>query len=434
MTTFTFLAHTAAFSSIAGWSLTLDKNSCCFRKTSTYILTYTWETVLTLGVLALGRKLIIWYLLEDPEHDHLVEEWAELVQEGENDMFSLVMSFLISDVLLFAVTGKQILNASGHESLDSLHGHSSFDVKGAYGLSAVFFLSAFLFGSVMAYFTKEITGHHELQDRIDDLKEEEAWLRAEQRKLDQVKNATKKGAQYCALGFMKALRYFVRKRVSVCIQNTLIMTSVWLFIDATQWAVGRTKVAGKDLTMQNRTALNLMVLCVAAFFATAFIVLVTWANYSVLDKCAHRWAIAATKSLKQLMLGMGFLVGFTLEHSFNTAIGAVASLSPIFDEKTTTVILFTISFAIIYPAWAWYIIPQHTEKGYLFGFLPSTAAKFIKRVLMTEDLDLSNKEKVDYLEHAIVEISKSMTKEQLDHLRGNLKPYEPPQHGASAAF
>ncbi|CAE7273216.1 unnamed protein product [Symbiodinium microadriaticum] len=240
--------------------------------------------------------------MDDDKKDWYEEKWDEETEEAENDVAGLSLSFLTVQALRYAISGI-LPNQEGIESWSDAISHSSRQCHLLMGCGLVFFLLSL----AVLNFSERLL--------------EEQSKRME-RAIEILNN-------YFTFGLSWSLFYGVRWQLSALRftdENALLMVSIALFLSV-------------------------------ASFLMIF----------VLDKVEDNHLFGqdsevAEGATEKMISGLGILIGFSWEQSFDTAVDVVAEglredCPPLISKMIMSVILVL----IVFPAWRIYILPMEME-------------------------------------------------------------------------
>eukprot|EP00927_Polykrikos_kofoidii_P010392 TRINITY_DN14392_c0_g1_i1.p1 TRINITY_DN14392_c0_g1~~TRINITY_DN14392_c0_g1_i1.p1 ORF type:complete len:667 (+),score=84.34 TRINITY_DN14392_c0_g1_i1:145-2145(+) len=257
------------------------------------------------------------------KHDELIDIFNEKLDDGENDMYSLMVSFLFVQSLRYLIGGT-LPNHKGEEEGRSFFEHDARQVTLLYLCTLLLVLGC--------YFTSpnECTGSCKIVTQ-------RFWGHFESHRLGRM----------FAIG-AKALI----DRLGVILFSIQAMSFSWCFMYATQWWI-----AGIFRKSEDRAAVQVVLAIVVTILC--FIAI------PILDKFADD----GNASIRKIIPSLGFLIGFTWESCFDTAIeGAIEGLPEGFWRIACKSFLGLGTTAIILPAWILYIVPMNEESGFRMGF------------------------------------------------------------------
>jgi len=250
---------------------------------------------------------------DDGEEDEFEEAWDEETEEAENDVVGLTLSFLMTQTLRFGIGGI-LPNEEGEEEVSTKHNHTTDQCLLLFGMAIVFI--AVLVGMIMKKGSTELEGSAERN-----------------------------------FGMTTAV---------------VSMSMAWCVFFSVRWYLNTYIVFMSDPMLLNIClALLLSLSCFSVIF--------------VLDKIADaEWTgDAADDAIRQIIGGIGILVGFAWEQCFDVAVASMASVSP--DPHLAKAVLAVFCVGIIVPAWRWYLLPMVVQGGWKCGFVPK--AKVVQEAL-----------------------------------------------------
>mmetsp|Transcript_84463 Transcript_84463/g.243834 ORF Transcript_84463/g.243834 Transcript_84463/m.243834 type:complete len:802 (+) Transcript_84463:95-2500(+) len=269
----------------------------------------------------------------DGVQDDRDEMYLEEVQESENDIYGLSMSFLFVQVVRFWLTG----------SLPTSEGH---DVATHLG------------------------GHHTPQHPFL----RETWHRVHHGRLlssEEVMHPTIQIIALYAVGIVCAVlvaaalpiyegklftkHEFLRRPLAI-FQIQVGMVSAWCILWASHWTAG--SMSFFDLIGGLHSMAGKVVLAVAL---SALSVLCIGCLDKVQDSLAKTsdhsiGEVATSKFITSAITSLGILVGFSWEHCFDGGVSAIASLTPA--PHLTKLLLAVVVVLVITPAWRMYILTK----------------------------------------------------------------------------
>mmetsp|Transcript_75056 Transcript_75056/g.172036 ORF Transcript_75056/g.172036 Transcript_75056/m.172036 type:complete len:585 (-) Transcript_75056:54-1808(-) len=295
----------------------------------------------------------------DKDMDEFEEMWDEAVQESENDVFSLCVSFLCVQSLRFAVSGT-LPNDEGDEAVATLFHHSWYEP-----------VLLILFGSAGSLvLTMYFLGLRSVKKN----EKPKGLARRVTMSVDGVLTRLKK-ASTMEVASVPLIEW---ERVSELFCTTISHASAWAILFGAKWAI-----AGL-LTVEDETILNLLCAFVLSGFCCAFIWVLDNIQDSVraeareardgdnAEQSKERVEITS-EIIRHLVDQVGIIIGFGWERCFDGAVVAVASPTP--NPLVTKFILAVLCAVVVLPAWRLYLVPMVVLQGWRFGFLPHHVVK-----------------------------------------------------------
>ncbi|CAE7211445.1 unnamed protein product [Symbiodinium natans] len=239
--------------------------------------------------------------MDDDVKDEFEEKWDEETEEAENDVAGLSLSFLTVQALRFAISGL-LPNQEGNESSSDAFSHSSRQCHILMGCGVGFFVLS-----------------------ISVVNLERLWEEPSKR----------------------------MERVIEILNNYFTFGLSWCFFYGVRWGMSAARFTDENALLMVSIALFLSVVS----FLTIFI----------LDKVEDNHLFGedseiAEGATEKMISGLGILIGFSWEQSFDTAVDVVAEglkheCPPLISKMVMSVILVL----IVFPAWRIYILPMERE-------------------------------------------------------------------------
>lgn len=292
-------SHVAGFATINAWGSLQQK---FFNSSPLHVL-----LVVPMGSVGL---LLIYHIfdvireriahMDDGEKDAYEEKWDEETEEAENDVAGLSMSFLTVQALRYAISGI-LPNQEGLEPWGAAISHTPHQCHLLMGCGFIFFLL-----SMAVLNSERIVETPERLERVIEILN-----------------------NYLTFGLSWCLFYGVRWRISATHfthENALLMVAIALFLSA-----------------------------------------VSFLFIFVLDKVEDNHlfgedAEIAEGATEKIITGLGILVGFSWEQSFDTAVDVVAEgLRHLAPPTFSKMVMSTCLVIIVFPAWRFYILPTERE-------------------------------------------------------------------------
>eukprot|EP00928_Gymnodinium_smaydae_P041462 TRINITY_DN28059_c0_g1_i1.p1 TRINITY_DN28059_c0_g1~~TRINITY_DN28059_c0_g1_i1.p1 ORF type:complete len:576 (-),score=101.07 TRINITY_DN28059_c0_g1_i1:156-1793(-) len=342
-------AHVVAFAGIAGWGMVQTSHFRHYRDSPMNAALLIPEAFLKwfiiLWVLSVLRRIFLEKFVDaelkadgTKKWDKSVKLFLEKLEDGEHDIYGLFVSFLIVQSLRFAISGV-LPNAKGAEEGPVAWSHSVGEIVALY-LAAVGIL---LFVCCMPFVLKFIPNPtFQLNHTTDNMLLNVVVLELKR----------------------------VYSRLQDIVMNISAMSFAWCFMYATQWAI-----ASSGLAMRDESALKILLAATVTVFCFFLIFLLDSVadrleSFVSDDEHVTMAATTASNFAREMMRSVGFLVGFSWEAAFDTAIeGITEEVPPQFRTLATSVIGIGCVAAIL-PAWWYYIVPMVEEGGYHLGFIP----------------------------------------------------------------
>lgn len=412
MQTCLFLSHCAAFTGIEATcriinTATWENGDATLNDVRGVVLYSILRYAFFLVILSLSRKAILHRIIPDHHADELVEEWDEMVEEGEHDLFALMASFFIALYLIFGLEGTQIINCEGHESHKSkVYEHSYKEIGWLYFYAILFLLASYAWG-IFSKTTLGLqsqnhhghhhghlpTGHHPNGVCVHSCRSSLHWV--------------------CS-----RVTSNVKKRVGPFLMALILMVFSWCYIFATRWLLAKLM---HKYDMFDELEVSPMMLSVWSVYVSGILIIVVVYAVTAVSRRLDRQRVMMREVLDEMMLGMGFLIGFSWEQCFHQAIDITTGILHEKDipVEISTLVIGIIFFALIYPLWRDFIIPMQTENGYRLGYIPRWVRNRIKFV--------PEATQIEWLETNILGITADLTMEQRWRLAQKLQEYQPPQ-------
>ncbi|CAE7602075.1 unnamed protein product [Symbiodinium pilosum] len=276
--------------------------------------------------------------MDDGEKDEYEMKWDEETEEAENDVAGLSLSFLTVQALRYGISGI-LPNQEGIESWSDAISHSSRQCHILMGCGVVFFMLSL-----------SVVNAERLL--------EETSQRME--------------------------------RVIEILNNYFTFGLSWCLFYGVRWGISATQFTDENALLMVSIALFLSVVSFLMIF--------------VLDKVEDNHLFGedseiAEGATEKMISGLGILIGFSWEQSFDTAVDVVAiglkhDCPPLISKMVMSVILVL----IVFPAWRVYILPMErelceetTEEGAQKALLKRYAQQhfelFVQHATSEDDLD-----------------------------------------------
>lgn len=353
----TLLAHITGFASINAWG---SVQQTAFFSQSWYM---SWLVVPCACIFNIPILYCTNWMREtismggDGKQDELEKMWDEEVEEAENDVIALGLSFLTVQSIKYGICGT-LANVEGEEPEELTFGHE-------YGQCMLLYLFGSLCIPVFCYFVitmkkmeeEEEKEQEEEQKEAEEGKKEKTHLSEKEKKLQEKKEEEKKEAAEA------------RERQLDQVVATFAMGMAWSYFYSTKWSLGALPVAWNS----NTTLLTLVEAVVVSAICFSFIF--------VLDKLADaEWTSERVDDcIRAVISAIGILVGFSWEQTFDASVAALASQT---DSPTIMKLVLAIACAVIVvPAWKNYMLPVIVHKGWRFGFIAVHATQYVDGAL-----------------------------------------------------
>jgi len=267
---------------------------------------------------------------EDDEIDELEKRWNEEVEEAENDVSGLALSFLVNQSLRYWIGGT-LANAEGEEEGESQFSHTTGQVMKLY-LWALVFLACTV--GLLLY------GQH--REEAAKQREEAA---AESGNTDEQAEAAEEEERAKKI-----------ERFNEIFIAGFSMSFAWSVFYGTRWAWSASQICGNNATL-------LGVVLAVSLSGACFL------SIYFLDKLADAEFTpeAVDNAIVQMISAIGILVGFSWEQSFDAAVAALASRTT--NPHMAKLFLALFSVLLLAPAWKQYILPMVIQNGWRFGFI-----------------------------------------------------------------
>lgn len=292
-------SHVAGFAAINAWGSLQQK----------FLNANPWQALLVVPLGSAGLFLLYHIFdlirekiahMDDGEKDEYEEKWDEETEEAENDVAGLCMSFLTVQAIRFGISGF-MPNQEGIEPWAVAISHSPHQCHLLIGSGLIFF--------ILTLAMLNLTRIWEVPERLDRL-------------IDILNN-------YLTFGLSWCLFYGVRWRICATHfthENALLMVAIALFLSG-----------------------------------------VSFLFIFVLDKVEDNHLFGedseiAEGATEKMITGLGILIGFSWEQSFDTAVDVVAEGLRHDCPPTISKMLMSICLVVIvFPAWRIYILPTERE-------------------------------------------------------------------------
>lgn len=273
--------------------------------TTLLIAPFAWLVIGSLGrVTDTIRERVA--LGDDGIKDELETKWDDETEETEDDVIGLAVSFIAAQSVRFMVGGR-LPNPEGEESEATRAGHSFYQI----GL---------LIGIGICCMVFDI-----LRERLFSQKVE-------------YKEGEKGGAENSENEVLRRLRAQMRNVVAMCF--------AWSIYFSADWLIAGHFYVTEQLMMQQ---------VVLALFVTTF----TFGMIFLLDKIADsdQTDEDTDQKIRACVQGLGILIGFSWEKSFDFAVIEVATNIHVMPQAQTKLILAIVLSAVVVPAWRIHILP-----------------------------------------------------------------------------
>jgi hypothetical protein len=268
-------------------------------------------------------------LLGDGVKDELETCWDDEVEESENDVTGLSISFLISQAIRFGICGS-LSNQEGEESSAVETNHTFEQCVSLFGAGIIFIV---LFATFKVHLSKEEDEHrHEMELESDD------------------RHPIAKGVDALTGG----------ERFGEMIIVILNMCMAWSFFFGSRWALASSGLLGDDMV--------LIPLCLAVVITLLGMVMTIG-----LDVISNwDYTTKYTDEVIELIVeAIGILIGFAWEQIFDASVAAIASRT-----SNPTEMKFGLAICVsilVIPAWRRFMLPMVVHCGFRFGFIAQQA-------------------------------------------------------------
>jgi len=268
-------------------------------------------------------------LSDDGEWDDFEKFWDEEIEECENDIMALSLSFSFIQAARFVITSN-LPNLEGAVHWQELQEQRMAGQQ--FWLYAVGLCCA---GVMLALFWLEKTIVHFLTNVIERIREAFTEKKAAEESEEEEEEV-----------FQRALETAVL---------TMSMCFAWcMFFSTRIWLTVWPQLADPMLS---------------AVVLTMVITFVSLVSIRLLDLLADaKWTDKkADRAVKQLIKAIALGVGFAWEQCFDEAVASITSGLPY--KHTAKVLLGILSVAFLAPAWRLYLLPMTIRDGWKFGFV-----------------------------------------------------------------
>mmetsp|Transcript_7904 Transcript_7904/g.17219 ORF Transcript_7904/g.17219 Transcript_7904/m.17219 type:complete len:734 (-) Transcript_7904:136-2337(-) len=353
------LSHMTGFAAINSWGSV--QQTSWFRQTPAHSLAVL---PMALAVNVALQRLTDTFRSRLTEGDGIEDElekmWDEEVEEAENDISGLSLSFLASQSLRFWVGGT-LANEEGWETSATQYEHTCRQIALLMAWAAGFIVLTIAL-LVTVKVGKKKTGEEEGEHSAGDHHSQHS---AEEGEEDEEEEG----------GLLE--------RFAEMILTAFSMSFAWSIFYSARWGIAATQWTGQDQTLLG------VVLAVV-------LSLVCFASIYVLDKLADADFTdeVADEAIYQVIGAIGILIGFSWEQCFDAALSSLASATS--NEHFTKLLLAIFCVVMLVPAWRLYILPMVVQHGWRFGFLPER---------VTEHLDHDDEAAVEEYERMLMKLT-----------------------------
>jgi len=240
------------------------------------------------------------------------------VDEAENDISSLAVSFLIVQSIRFAVTGF-LPNEEGEEEGAGLHHYTC--VLALYGIGLLFACMACVLVVILA---KQSGGHHE--GASDNEAEEENFV----------------------------------ERMTEIALNGAAMTFAWSMLWATRWAFDWAfDEADENKPHPSAVMQRVVIALLLSAVACASVFVLDKIDDTAKEQGDGNNSEEQAKAIQILVNSLAILIGFSWEHSFDGGVAAVASMAATPMQKASAKFAMGLAIAVVMtPMWRKHILTK----------------------------------------------------------------------------
>lgn len=341
----TLLAHVTGFASINAWGSLQQMDY--FK--SSYLMSFAVLPISFFGQMLLQRcsdyvRFIVSNWGDGWENEY-EKKWDEEVEECENDIMGLTLSFNLTQAIRFSINGF-LPNAEGGETPEQQYSHSYSQILHLFGLAIVFVI----FLGLMHYFNgegeEEEEEHHEKKTEADILNEIGLLHHDQQGAMSPTSNQTH--------AEMKSFSAELKERAWEGVMQAWSMGFAWCcFYSGKMWL-------GRFSYLQDP-----MQLCMGLALLVS---LGSFLSIRLLDKIADASTSGKVEhAIKQIIFALSLLVGFGWEQTFDQAVESISSVTE--HKHLAKVFLAVLCIVIVVPAWYYYILPMAITQNWEWGFL-----------------------------------------------------------------
>lgn len=300
---------------------------------------------------------------EEEEKENLVDLWNEQLEDGENDLYGLTVSFLLVQAFRFGI-GLHLPNEYGEEEGDSLFHHGLRQTLQLYGVGFLMLLCGIMVPLVAARQSLH-AARSAIHGRIEALA-----LRMPSRRWQDV-------ARLGIEAFDKTLERL--KDVAI---NVSRMTFSWCFMFASQWWIARCCLLHGLGETKGVVTILLSIFCTLCGLAAIMGMdkICDWLEGLPLHRST---STLLRSSIRDSVNCNGFLIGFTWEQSMDMSLDmtVLGMFGTGFNATAGKVFLAFVTLAFVYWPW-WHIIqPMVNEEGYKLGWVGRRVVAKINRMI-----------------------------------------------------
>jgi len=384
MTLCIFCAHVTAFATISMWgSLQQDEwfkqNPLC--SLLTVVLAALW-----LGCLGLAWRFIRHRIVYSDNIIELREKmWIKATVEAENDVMAMALSFLLVQVLRFAIVGR-IPDAEGQEHWHELKSHDTKQVLLLIGSGVMFAAATW----ILLILGRRCNLLEETESEEADEEEDNESMSVPAIQSDLLSHEGEVSRERTRTSRLLRLgTHIIGTSASRTLEVAITLFSMmfaWCAFFASKWMV-----VGSGLFKQATCGLTIchaLLISVAAFLCI-FVM-------DKIDDCKREEGHGdlLKKEIEVMIKAFGILVGFSWEQSFDIAVGAVAHHTSQHPIVTKSVLAFG-SVLVVYPAWRLYIAPM-VHGGWQFGFVAHHVVEKARELTLQNSSSRAEKFAKDY--------------------------------------
>mmetsp|Transcript_88813 Transcript_88813/g.237657 ORF Transcript_88813/g.237657 Transcript_88813/m.237657 type:complete len:729 (+) Transcript_88813:90-2276(+) len=354
------LSHMTGFAAINSWGSV--QQTSWFRQTPAHSLAVL---PMALAVNVALQRLTDTFRSRLTEGDGIEDElekmWDEEVEEAENDISGLSLSFLASQSLRFWVGGT-LANEEGWETSATQYEHTCRQIVLLMSCAA-----GFIVLTVVLLVKVKVSGKPQTEEEGE---EHSATDHHSQHSAEEEEDEEEEEGG-------------LSERFAEMLLTAFSMSFAWSIFYSARWGIAATQWTGQDQTLLGVVlAVLLSLICFASIY--------------ILDKLADADFTdeVADEAIYQVIGAIGILIGFSWEQCFDAALSSLASATS--NEHFTKLLLAIFCVVMLVPAWRLYILPMVVQHGWRFGFLPDR---------VTEHLDHDDEAAVEEYERMLLKLT-----------------------------
>lgn len=408
----TLLAHVTGFASINAWGSLQQMDFFA----QSYAMSFCVLPISFVGQFALQRvtdhlRLKV-AMLGDGEESVYEKQWDFEVEEAENDIMGLTLSFNLTQAIRF-MNSDYLPDQEGVEPMEVVSNHTAAQIwhLAAVALMFAVFLGAMHFSGAAGHGEEHGHGHGEEGEES----EEEASPHGHE-------------PEYAAHSEAMALG----KKNFDSAEKSEMLAGIWIQIKERAWEVTLLAwsmgiawccfYSGKMFLAQSPVFQDAMQLSIGL---ALFLSLIAFSCIRGLDMIADRSTSQnLINALKQIINSLGLLVGFAWEQCFDQSVQSIASRTVW--KLTAKFFLALFCVIVVVPAWYLYILPMAITQNWEWGFLVKDLEDPEEKARWQKVIKYIQKKKPGWWKNIELETARKVTAKQIKkqaYLQDNHEDY-----------